>query len=87
LYAAIVGYHVLDGSWGPFAVLFLAPDRTFLGFLAGTSVGACVYIVAHTYVGPAGLAAIGAVAGPSSFYLIALIWAAHIGFDRTFGYG
>jgi hypothetical protein len=87
LAAAIVGYRVMGGSWGFLAVLFLAPDLTFLGFLAGTGVGARVYNAAHTYVGPAALAAVAAVGGVSSLYLIALIWTAHIGFDRVLGYG
>lgn len=44
-------------SWLLLAVLFLAPDLSFPGCLAGPRVGAMAYNLAHSYVGPAALAA------------------------------
>ena len=67
-------------------VLILAPDLAMLGYLGGPRLGATVYNLAHSYVGPAVLAAIGVLAASAAF-AIALIWCAHIGLDRLLGYG
>ena len=40
------------GSWLAFAVLFFVPDVSFAGYTAGPRVGAALYNVAHSYVGP-----------------------------------
>lgn len=72
-------------SWLTFAVLFLAPDLSFAGYAAGPRAGAALYNVAHSYVGPAVLAMVGIASG--SGVALALIWGAHIGFDRAVGYG
>jgi hypothetical protein len=72
-------------SWGLFALLFLAPDISFAGYLAGPRVGATAYNVLHSYVGPAAAAALALATGRPA--TLALIWAAHIGFDRMLGYG
>jgi hypothetical protein len=79
LVAALVGYHLLGASWSWFAALFLVPDLSFLGYLAGPRVGAVAYNAAHGLVGPAVLAALSP--------WLALIWVAHVGFDRALGYG
>jgi hypothetical protein len=72
-------------SWLAFAALLLAPDISFAGYLRGPRIGAFVYNLAHSYVGPLLLAAGALTSGGSPAW--ALIWAAHIGFDRTLGYG
>jgi hypothetical protein len=74
-----------DHSWLLFALLFLAPDVSFAGYAAGPRVGATVYNVLHSYVGPVSLAAMLMLTGHST--AVPLIWAAHIGFDRSLGYG
>jgi hypothetical protein len=73
------------GSWLAFAVLFLLPDVSLAGYIAGPRVGAALYNVAHSYVGPLILAATLLSVGAGS--TLALVWAAHIGFDRVLGYG
>jgi hypothetical protein len=73
------------GSWVVFGVLFFAPDASFAGYLVGPRIGAALYNVAHSYVGPLILAAVLLSAGTGLPF--ALVWAAHIGFDRTLGYG
>ena len=73
------------GSWLAFAVLFFAPDASVAGYLAGPRIGAALYNVAHSYVGPLILAATLLSAGIG--LPLALVWAAHIGFDRALGYG
>lgn len=82
----VVAYGWLGQSWLVFALLFLAPDLAMLGYLRGTVTGALSYNLAHTYVAPALLAALGFAIGPIPFGLAA-IWTAHIGFDRMLGYG
>jgi hypothetical protein len=74
-------------SWILFAVLFLVPDVSMLGYFINPRIGAACYNAVHTYVGPFLLALIGLFAGAPICMAIALIWAAHIGFDRLLGYG
>jgi len=72
-------------SWLLFALLFLLPDISFAAYLAGPRVGAFGYNLMHSYAGPLLLALASlATARPP---VIALIWLAHIGFDRLLGYG
>ena len=66
-------------------VLFLAPDLSFLAYLAGPRIGAAGYNLAHSYVGPIVIAALALLTGRPP--VAALIWAAHVGFDRALGYG
>lgn len=74
-----------DGSWLLFAALFFVPDISFAGYVAGPRVGAACYNIAHSYVGPALLAAISLSAGTTVG--LAMVWGAHVGFDRALGYG
>jgi hypothetical protein len=73
--------------WWLFAVLFLTPDISFAGYLAGPRMGAAVYNAAHVTIGPAVLGATSLLAGWPLGVALALIWGAHIGFDRALGYG
>jgi hypothetical protein len=76
-------------SWWLYAALFLGPDLSFLGYLAGSRIGALAYNLAHAYIVPLGVivaAALGAL--PWTLATAgAQIWIAHIGFDRALGYG
>jgi Domain of unknown function (DUF4260) len=80
-------YAQLGGGWGLFAVLILAPDIFMLGYLAGRRIGAILYNTGHSYLAPLALAVSGQGAGAEAAILVALIWGAHIGFDRAMGYG
>ena len=73
------------GSWRAFAVLFFAPDVSFVGYLAGPRMGEELYSVAHSHVGPLILAA--ALINRGAGLTPAFLWGAHIGFDRALGYG
>ncbi len=80
-------YAVRGGSWWVYAILFLAPDLSFAGYLAGPRVGAMVYNAAHSYMAPVSLMVTGfGMASPLTMS-IATIWMAHIGIDRALGYG
>lgn len=85
LAVALVVYATGGHTWALFAILFLAPDLSFAGYLAGPRVGAAVYNAAHSYLGPAALAGWAILTGRPP--VLATIWAAHIGFDRMLGYG
>ena len=83
----VVLYATWDGSWWVFAVLFFVPDLSFLAYLAGPTTGAIVYNIAHSYMAPVALMTLGfGLAAPLTLS-IAMIWLAHIGFDRALGYG
>jgi Domain of unknown function (DUF4260) len=87
LVAATFGYATLGGRWALFAALFLVPDLSMLGYLGGRRLGAACYNAAHSYLGPAALAAVSVAASIPMLLGIACIWTAHIGFDRLLGYG
>ena len=88
LFALSAGaYFWLVAPWWLFLILFLAPDLSFLAYLAGPAAGACAYNAAHSTIGPLALLAFGTLAGAPLAISLALIWAAHVGFDRALGYG
>ena len=87
LAAAGFGYVQFGAGWGLFALLFLAPDLSMLGYLAGPRTGARLYNAAHSYLGALSLAAFGTLAAQPLALAIGLIWCAHIGLDRALGYG
>jgi Domain of unknown function (DUF4260) len=83
----ILLYIVWGGSWWVFAILFLAPDLSFLAYLSNARTGAIVYNTAHSYMVPVALLTLGFAAAEPLTLSIAMIWLAHIGFDRALGYG
>jgi hypothetical protein len=89
LIAVCVAYnHFFAGRWGLFALLFLAPDISLLGYaLPSKRFAADFYNVIHTYVGPLTLGLFAYVLHWSLTGQLCLIWMAHIGFDRAMGYG
>ena len=87
LVVSLVLYDRAGMGWGRFAMLFLAPDLSIPFYLAGARTGAAVYNAVHTYAGPVALVAAGVAAMRPEWLPYALIWTAHIGFDRMLGYG
>ena len=85
--AACALYHICGSSWWLFVVLFLAPDLSILAYLVGAKQGAIVYNAVHTTIVPIVLMGIGAALTVPLLSAIAIIWLAHIGLDRAFGYG
>ncbi|MBY0611717.1 MAG: DUF4260 domain-containing protein [Beijerinckiaceae bacterium] len=87
LAAATTAYALIGSGWLLFALLFFVPDVFMLGYLKNARVGAHVYNLGHSYVTPAAVF-VGAKALASPLWAgIALIWIAHIAFDRLVGYG
>src|SRR5512143_3597704 len=85
--AAAIMYEKSGFGWGVFALFFLAPDISFLGYLGGNRFGAIAYNAAHSYVGALACFSAGLVLASPALEVAGLIWCAHIGFDRALGYG
>ena len=87
LASSVLLYWANGESWVMFALLLLAPDLSGLGYLAGPRAGAALYNAFHAYPLPAVVGALGLIGGSPLAMTVALIWFAHIGMDRTLGYG
>jgi hypothetical protein len=75
-------------SWWLFAVLWLAPDLSMLGYLGERPCRAArIYNAFHTYTVPIVLALAGLLAHAHLLVPVALIWINHIAVDRLLGYG
>src|SRR5580704_9745257 len=85
--ASALAYERTGAGWLWFAVFFLAPDVSIIGYALGQRAGSVTYNIVHTYTAPLALGIAGALAHHPSWAPIALIWVAHIGFDRLLGYG
>jgi hypothetical protein len=85
--AALMAYAHLGESWWLFGLFVLAPDLSFAAYLAGPRVGAVVYNIVHSTIGPVLLGTLAYIAGEAPIIALALIWLFHIGIDRMLGYG
>ena len=84
---AVVGFAMTGQPWWLFAALILVPDLSMAGYLAGNRIGAAAYNAVHVTTGPIVLTVIGLVSGDLRVLGVAMIWLAHVGIDRAFGYG
>jgi hypothetical protein len=87
LTTTLFAYQHLHYRWLLFTVLFLSPDLFMLGFLLNVRVGAASYNLAHTFTLPLTLLLASYIRHWHLPTAIALIWMAHIAFDRLLGYG
>jgi hypothetical protein len=87
LLASLFLYNHLHASWLLFAILFLTPDLFMLGYVINPRIGSATYNLAHTITFPVTLALIAYTMHHEPLTAIALIWIAHIAFDRLLGYG
>jgi hypothetical protein len=87
LQATILLYAHFHFSWLLFGVLFLAPDLSMLGYLANPRVGSALYNLGHFLFLPLLLFVAAYSMHRPLLLAIAIIWAAHIAFDRLLGYG
>jgi hypothetical protein len=83
----LYAYQHLHNSWLLFAILFLTPDLFMLGYLLNVRAGARTYNLAHTLTLPLALLLASYVEHWHLASAVALIWTAHIAFDRLLGYG
>lgn len=87
LAAACALYAHQGYSWQTFAIFFLLPDVSMIGYAFGKRGGAALYNVGHSYLIPAMIGAMGLALNNELAMTAAIIWIAHIGFDRALGYG
>jgi len=87
LLASIVLYRHLHFSWLLFAVLFLVPDLSMLGYLRNPRLGSALYNLGHAIFLPVSLFVIAFATGRPLWMAIGIIWFAHIVWDRMVGYG
>jgi hypothetical protein len=85
--AALYFYGVSGSNLLWFFVFLFAFDISMAGYFINTKMGAFMYNLGHSYFLP-GILLIGSYTLTGDLELaIALIWIAHIGLDRAFGYG
>ena len=87
LVVSLLAYAKFGDGWAIFALFFLTPDLSFLGYLAGPKFGAALYNCAHSFIGALAVLAGGVFLSVPVAVTIGLIWSAHVGFDRALGYG
>ncbi len=80
-------YYIWDGDWLVYALLFFVPDLSFAAYLSGPRFGAMIYNAAHSYLAPMAMMTAGFGTASPLILSLAMIWLAHIGFDRALGYG
>jgi hypothetical protein len=89
--AGLAMHYYLGMGWFYLVVLFFVPDLSFIAYLAGPRIGAFAYNVMHSTIGPfiIGACAVALRTEMSGALLAeaAVVWFAHIGFDRMLGYG
>jgi Domain of unknown function (DUF4260) len=80
-------YYANGYRWWLFAALFLLPDLSMLGYLIDVKWGSSFYNLVHTMTGPAIVILFCLIRMNLSLLPYALIWVAHISFDRMLGFG
>jgi len=70
-----------------FVILLFTIDIFMLGYFINNKVGAQMYNIGHSFIIPPILLVLGTVIHNNYLIAFSLIWLAHIGWDRAFGYG
>ena len=73
--------------WWAALLIFFAPDLSFIAYALGPRVGAAFYNLVHIYGPGAALLAFGLLAATPLATALGVLWLAHCGLDRMFGYG
>jgi hypothetical protein len=86
--AAVAIYRYTGGLWLHFALLFFVPDISIPFYWLRRDLGCALYNLAHTYTWPLALLLL-TVVGNAPLWVrpYALIWIAHIAWDRQFAFG
>ena len=77
----------LEYSWGWYALLFLAPDLSILGYLANPKIGAWTYNLIHHKGVAVALYVLGYLLSVPWLMFVGTILLGHSSLDRVFGYG
>jgi hypothetical protein len=84
---AVFLFRGLGYAWWWFAVLFLAPDLSMVGYIAGPRVGAVTYNLVHHKAVAVTVYIAGYFAHSHAMQLAGVIMLAHSSTDRVLGYG
>lgn len=84
---SLMAYEFMGFPWGFFILVFLVPDLSLFAYFHSPRAGALVYNIMHSYILPLMLFAYGFFVSSSMANQLAIIWIAHIGFDRALGFG
>src|SRR5439155_4266977 len=87
LIGALAIYFTHGYSWLALLIFLLAPDLSAVSYLLNPQIGAAAYNTVHNYALPLALGGLSLFFGWNLGIQIALIWLAHIGMDRMFGFG
>ena len=83
-----VFYNVVgEFPWYWLIILFLVVDISAIGYVVNARVGALVYNVGHSLIGPATLSLVYMWTLNRLVLFVALIWLFHIFVDRAAGFG
>jgi len=85
--AGVLAYLQLNGNPLWLLPLLLSPDLSMIGYLGGPRLGAITYNLLHNLVTALVVLAIGWFAAIAPLALFGAILVAHVGMDRTLGYG
>lgn len=77
----------LDYSWGWYALLFLTPDLSMIGYLRGPRFGAWTYNLIHHKGLATALYLLGHLLANPALQFAGTILLGHSSLDRVFGYG
>lgn len=77
----------LGGNWLIFALLLFTPDISMIGYIKDKKIGAITYNLVHNLALSFGLMLIGYLSNNELILFAGLILSAHIGVDRSLGYG
>lgn len=80
-------YQMGDFSWLLFIILLFTPDLAALGYLLNIKVGAILYNIVHTYTFSLVIVILGFLFAHATILAIGIIFTAHIGMDRLWGFG
>ena len=87
LISALILYANQQFNWWGFTLFLLTPDLPMLLYPLNPRLGSIAYNLVHTIIFPLTLAIFSVFNDSNLGLQIALIWIAHIGMDRAFGYG
>ena len=87
LVGGAIAYVALGGNWLLLIPVLLSIDLSMVGYLAGPRLGAITYNAAHNLVTALLALGIGFWTGTAWLQLLGTLWVAHIGMDRSLGYG
>lgn len=84
---ALLVFATLPYAWWWLPALFLLPDLSMIGYLAGPRVGAFCYNLAHHKALALAVGALGWSLGSAPLLLAGTVLLFHSAFDRVLGYG